>query len=327
MVIFVFVQLRFLWAIYIHIVLFYVKANEIKTFRRLTCGRWGNEIQDFLRKYSNEDELEGVHIEDVIPEEAMDKITKTIQVMSKWEEQRRKEMIKEKNGQIEHKSSNIDLKKGAEEKKSFERLGNNDDQERDVQENSKSTLKLTERSLIDLSKASKKRTNIMARSHGDNDFDENKKANEYHQVVKGRKNGLLQSISTQPVTVNKLNLHTRRASEMTGQGDRSRMSDANMLDDDDKEIDQGKKSQFSQNSSNIQQIDGLPDQKIPLNKKHDFYPEQRQSVRPEQKHNDSEDSPKDDQDSPSSKSYSKKSRSRKTKSVPKREKLPREKLE
>ena len=52
--------------------------------------------------------------------------------MSKWEEQRRKEMIKEKNGQIEHKSSNIDLKKGAEEKKSFERLGNNDDQERDV---------------------------------------------------------------------------------------------------------------------------------------------------------------------------------------------------
>ena len=62
----------------------------------------------------------------------MDKITKTIQVMSKWEEQRRKEMIKEKNSQIEHKSSNIDLKKGAEEKKSFERLGNNDDQERDV---------------------------------------------------------------------------------------------------------------------------------------------------------------------------------------------------
>ena len=82
----------------------------------------------------------------------------------------------------------------------------------------------------------------MARSHGDNDFDENKKANEYHQVVKGGKNGLLQSISTQPVTVNKLNLHTRRASEMTGQGDRSRMSDANMLDDDDKELDQGKKS-------------------------------------------------------------------------------------
>ena len=63
MAIFVMVQLRFIWAIYIHIVLFYVKARELDTFHRLTCRRW-QEVKDFLRNYNNDDELEEVHIED-----------------------------------------------------------------------------------------------------------------------------------------------------------------------------------------------------------------------------------------------------------------------
>jgi len=63
--------------LYIHIILFLLKSDELTAFRFLTCKKW--EAREFQQKYSNNDmEADELHPEDVLPEEVIEHGKRTL---------------------------------------------------------------------------------------------------------------------------------------------------------------------------------------------------------------------------------------------------------
>ena len=65
------VVIYFVWTFYIHLMLFFIKADQNKIFNFLTCGK--SDIKTFLEKHSTQ-EREEAHIEDVLDKNKVEEI-------------------------------------------------------------------------------------------------------------------------------------------------------------------------------------------------------------------------------------------------------------